>query len=394
MSNTPTIQDTMNAVTELRTALSTKYDPLLALKADKINAFLDKQETLNQEILASKKAAENAALELKEQVSALEKQLANPLAGKSEIEQGKLELKALDNFSRTGEFDTKYLRTDKGADGGFLVPAAYELSIRKNITEISNIRRFAKVSTIGAGRVEMPNRQALVTVSWGGEGSTVSTSKSTYGLDTIKTFKLQVGVDVTNEDLADAAFNMETEINADVAEAFAQKEGAAFINGTSAASNQSQPEGIMNNANVSIRNTGSAAALTMDSILLLTGDVKVGYNPVFGMTRSTAALVRTLKDGTGQYYWQAGSVAAGIPNQIAGYEYFIAPDFDEVAANAHPILFGDLRMGYQIVDRAALEMIRDPYTKAREGKVAFTFTRRVGGQVTRAEALKKLKCSV
>ena len=201
-------------------------------------------------------------------------------------------------------------------------------------------------------------------------------------------------MDVTNEDLADSAFNMDGEIRADAAEAFAQKEGAAFINGTSVTSNQDRPEGIMVNANVGSRNTGSAAALTMDSILLLTGDVKVGYNPVFGMTRSTAALVRTLKDGTGQYYWQAGNAAAGIPNQLAGFEYFLAPDFDEVGANLYPILFGDLRMGYQIVDRAALEVIRDPLTKAREGKVAFTFTRRVGGQVTRAEALKKLKCSV
>jgi HK97 family phage major capsid protein len=394
MSNTPTVQETMQAVSELRAALEAKYDPVLALKADKINSFLDKQETINQEILAGKKAAENQALEIKEQLANLEKQLANPALGKSDVDQAKLEVKALENFARTGEFDAKYLRTDKGTDGGFLVPAAYELSIRKNITEISDIRRYAKVSTIGAGRIEMPNRQSLVTVSWGGEGSVVSTSKSTYGLDTIKTFKIQVGVDVTNEDLADAAFNMEVEINADAAEAFAQKEGAAFINGTSATSNQDRPEGIMVNGSVGIRNTGSAAALTMDSILLLTGDVKVGYNPVFGMTRSTAALVRTLKDGTGQYYWQAGSVAAGIPNQIAGYEYFIAPDFDEVGANAYPILFGDLRMGYQIVDRAALEMIRDPYSKAREGKVAFTFTRRVGGQVTRAEALKKLRCAV
>jgi len=366
----------------------------LALKADKINSFLDKQETINQEILAGKKAAENQALEIKEQLANLEKQLANPALGKSDVDVLKLEVKAFNDYARTGLVETKYLRTDKGSDGGVLAPAQFDISIRKDITEISPIRKYASVRTISASRLEMPNRQALVTGYRGGEGSTVSSSKSTYGLDTIKTFKYHVAVGITHEDLADAAFNMESEINADVVERFAQMEGQDFLNGTSATSNQDRPEGIMVSGSVGIRNTTSASGLTMDSILLLTGDVKVGYNPVFGMNRTTAALVRTLKDGTGQYYWQAGSAAAGIPNQIAGYEYFIAPDFDDVGVNAFPILFGDLRMGYQIVDRAAVDVLRDPYSKSLEGKVQFVFTRRVGGQVTRAEALKKLRCAV
>jgi HK97 family phage major capsid protein len=65
----------------------------------------------------------------------------------------------------------------------------------------------------------------------------------------------------------------------------------------------------------------------------------------------------------------------------------------DIAANAFPVIFADFRRGYIIGDRLGMTMLRDPYSKKREGKVEFTFTKRFAGGVVLAEAFKKLKVS-
>jgi len=62
-----------------------------------------------------------------------------------------------------------------------------------------------------------------------------------------------------------------------------------------------------------------------------------------------------------------------------------------VAANAFPVVFGDFRRGYLIVDRLILDVMVDPYSSKNQGMVEFSARRRVGGQVVIADALKKLK---
>ena len=65
----------------------------------------------------------------------------------------------------------------------------------------------------------------------------------------------------------------------------------------------------------------------------------------------------------------------------------------DVAADAFPIMFGDVRRAYTIVDRVNLSILRDPFTQATNGNVRFIARRRVGGQVVLAEAIRKLKVS-
>jgi len=62
-------------------------------------------------------------------------------------------------------------------------------------------------------------------------------------------------------------------------------------------------------------------------------------------------------------------------------------DMPKVAANATPILLGDLSIAYTIVDRLDLVLQRDPFTA--KPKVEFYFRTRVGGQTVRPEALRK-----
>ncbi len=395
-----TPETVMAAVTELtKTMVETKkqfagLDGLSKDKVEKINKFLDEQETKSQELTRVLALREQETKDALERLTSLETAISKPNAPEAKKLELEAEIKAYHGFITNGEEsmspdERKYLRSDKDTDGGYLDPSETLNEILKNITEISPIRAIARVRKAGRKSLVIPIRNTLVTGGWGDEGDSASDSHSTYSKDEMPLHKIHVNVPITIEELADATFNMESEINADVVEDFNQRENAAFVNGTGVA----RPEGFMVNASVSSRNSGVADNITMDSVILLTGDLKTGYSPTYLLNRTTLAVLRTLKAGNGMYLWQAGNLAAGVPNAIAGYSYMETPDMDDIAANAYPIAFGDFREGYMIGDRMAINVIRDPYTLKKSGKVEFTFIRRVGGQVVKPEAIKKLKCA-
>jgi HK97 family phage major capsid protein len=87
-------------------------------------------------------------------------------------------------------------------------------------------------------------------------------------------------------------------------------------------------------------------------------------------------------------------IALGRPNTIDGDPYVEVPDMPNEGAGTTPVAYGDFARGYNLVDRIAMEMLRDPYTQATSGNVRFIFRRRLGGQVVLAEAIRKLTCSV
>jgi HK97 family phage major capsid protein len=102
--------------------------------------------------------------------------------------------------------------------------------------------------------------------------------------------------------------------------------------------------------------------------------------------------VRKLKDNNKQYIWMPG-LQNGAPNTIDGDPYVEVPDMPNEGAGNTPIVYGDFRRAYTWVDRISMEMLRDPYTQATSGNVRFIVSKRVGGQVVLAEALRLVKCS-
>lgn len=378
------------AVTALREEVKSSAPNLDLIK--KANAVLDGYEAKNQELVGKIAQEKSAREELEAKYASLEADMKRGNFHGEEKEAAKAEMKAFDSFLRGGEKalqsgELKYLRTDSNTEGGYLVTDAFEADIAKNITEISNLRQVATVRSVGAKTTKLPTRTGLLTAGWVGEGVSDSKSNSTYGQDLLSLKKIQVTVDCTHEELQDSSFNIASLIQDDVVEEFARIEGAGFVNG---ASSPTQPEGFMTNASISSINSGSAAALTFDSLVSITGQIKTGYNPMYGFNRLTRAVIRTMKDGDGAYLWQAGNVAAGIPNSLNGYSYIELPDMPDISANTYPVIFGDFK-NYIIGDGKGMIVIRDDYSAKRNGKVEFTFFKRVTGLVRKAEAFKKIK---
>ena len=294
----------------------------------KTHSFFDAQEKKNQDLVAQIGRLEVAKAEFEEKATSMEKMLSRPDFS-SKSEEGKVEMKAFENFMRLdikgmSDVEKKYMRTDSGPDGGFLVPDAFSTEIAKKITEISDVRAVARVMKVGAKTTILPLRSNLVSVGWVGEGDQDSLSNSQYGQPLLTLKKIQVTVPVTHEELIDSGVSIVDQISSDVAEAFAQKEGEGYVNGTAS---PTQPQGFMNPGAITQEtNSGNATQLTWQSMSEVTGKIKTGYRPIYGFNRFTRANLLQMVDGVGRPLWQAGNIAAGIPNTINGYSYIELPN--------------------------------------------------------------------
>lgn len=133
--------------------------------------------------------------------------------------------------------------------------------------------------------------------------------------------------------------------------------------------------------------------LSGDDLIALFYELKEAYlnNATWACSRSTLREIRTMKDGLGNYLWAPGIRDNARPATILDRPYITCADLPSVAANQYPVLFGDFRRAYLIVDRIELEVLVDPYTSKKTGMTEFSARKRVGGQVVLADALKKLK---
>lgn len=358
----------------------------------KIHSFLDAQEAKNQAKLKEIQEKANRIEECENRINSVEADLKRGLSG--DQKQAKTqELKSFEVYLRKasqfiGAEELKYLRTDVDSEGGYLVPSPLEGEIIKKITETSFLRTVATVRPMSSKSSSTPSRTNIVSAGMVGEGETDSLSNSKYGLEKLYARKAQVTSQATIEDLEDSDYDILNLMASDVAETMGQIEGSQFVNGSGAGNNC---EGFMSNANIASINSGSASAITFDSLITVTGALKVGYNPIYAFNRTTLASIRNLKDNQNNYLWTAGNLSAGVPNQLNGFNYIILPDMPNIGANLFPVVFGDFKKGYVIGDRKGMTMLRDDITKKREGRVEFTWYKRFAGAVQLPEAFVKIK---
>jgi len=347
-----------------------KASGLATEKVEKLNARLDEIEVKMNRAVAGQAAADG------------------------ESPEGKARKAAFAKYLRKGDRhlspeETKALIVGNDPQAGYLVFPQYAQEILKTIVEFSPVRSVARVYPV-AGELIIPKKTGNCTAAWASEVGTKTKSYLTVGLEKIPNHELYAYSDVSNQLLEDSAFPLEAFLREDFGEQLGVGEGTAFVTGTGVG----QPEGIMTNSSVASVNSGSASAITADGIIDILYALKEGYarNATFMLRRATLGAVRKLKEAvTGQYLWVAGF--ASQPNTILGQPYIESPDMDLQGSNTYPIVVGDFRRGYIIVDRIDISVLVDPYTSAKNGIVEYIARKRVGGQVVMAEAFKKLKCS-
>ena len=203
---------------------------------------------------------------------------------------------------------------------------------------------------------------------------------------------------ITQTLLDDAFFDVGDWLTQEIMDAFAAKEGTAFISGTGT----KMPKGLLaytSNTDaddartfgvLKHMETDSATAFTPDELIDLVFDLKAGYraNAAWMMNSTTAAMIRKFKDSNGDYIWKDGGMKDGFSGLLFGYPVALDENMPDVAAEAVPVVFGDFRRGYLIVDRIT-RLLRDPYSN--KPYVNFYATKRVSGMLTDSNAIRLLK---
>lgn len=316
-------------------------------------------------------------------------------AGPSDEEKERLAKKnAFLSFCRkdTGDLtvdEKKLLTRSDDTTGGFLAPKEFINEIIKGVTELTPIRSVARIRTTTNFSIQIPTRTGQFAAQWVAEmGTRAETDGLRWGLEEIPAHEMYALVDISQQNLEDSGFNLESELNEEFVLQFGVTEGTGFVSGDAAG----KPEGFLNNANVETVNSGTSGEVTADGLIDLFFALKTPYalNSTWMMNRLVIRDIRKLKDsgsGTDQYLWQPG-LAGLAPATILDRPYLEATDMPVAAAASKSVVIGDWRRGYTILDRLSMAVMRDPFTQATAGAVRFIARRRVGGMTVLPEALK------
>jgi HK97 family phage major capsid protein len=314
---------------------------------------------------------------------------------------------AFDSYMRSGEsgnlraLELKAMSAGTNADGGYTVPVEIEQSIGARLTAISPIRSIAGQRTISGGVYKKPFMTTGPAVGWVGEtGARTQTNSPVLDSLSFPAMELYAMPAATPTLLEDSAVNIDEWLAAEVEQAFAVQEGAAFVAGDGS----NKPKGFLSydtidNASWEWGKIGHIltgvdgdfpATDPSDVLIDLVYAVKAGYrqNGHFVMNRKTQAAVRKFKDEGGNYLWQPPAQAGGRASLMT-FPVIEAEDMPDIDDDSLSVAFGDFGRGYLVVDRAGVRVLRDPFTA--KPYVLFYTTKRVGGGVQDFDAIKVLK---
>jgi HK97 family phage major capsid protein len=285
--------------------------------------------------------------------------------------------------------------------GGYVAPPETERLIERRLMQASPMREIATVKTIGSGLYKKPVSTAGVVANWVAEtAARPETDPATLTALDFQAFDLYAAPAATQALLDDAFVNLDEWLAAEVEDAFAAQETAAFVTGDGT----NKPRGFLAYTNAPDATAtwgqigylatgvsgGFAATHPTDKLVELIYLPRAQFRPNgrFVMNRKTVSAIRRFKDADGNYVWQPAA-KPGQTSSLFGYPVTEVETMPDVGANSFSVAFGDFAKGYLIVDRAGVRVLRDPYTA--KPYVLFYTTKRVGGGVQNFDAIKLLK---
>ena len=279
--------------------------------------------------------------------------------------------------------------------GGFLVPVEFESGIIMKAYDMAELRGICQVGSTSRDTVQMP-ALSKPTVAWGRTDIAVTTQSLTAGAERITIYPLRAIALVHNDTLEDA----EADINSDLSDAFSRACSEAEDDAFAVGAGDDSPKGVAADTRVQALYTASgisdalsdASNNGVDALMDVIYTPKKTYsrNGTWAFNSTTESVIRKLKNGEGDYLWSP-PVSEGRPALLLGKPIVNPEGMADIAANAYPIVFGDFMAGYKIRDRKGLSVTRLVERYAEYEQTGFKVVKRVGGQVTLAEAFSCLK---
>lgn len=215
-------------------------------------------------------------------------------------------------------------------------------------------------------------------------------------VDTIYVHDLVARAIIGVNELADTDANLVALIQQNTGQLFAQVEDDAFANGNGT----SKPFGLAFRATQATplitQGTTAAGAGTVlpTELKALQFRVPSRFRPngAYFLSSEAVEQVALLRDSTSNFIWQP-SIRAGEPDTLFGHRAYVLEGLPTISAgtpaDTPAIIFGDPALGYLVPDRQQITVQRLDEVYAEQGKVAFLFKMRVGGDVMRPLAFAK-----
>ena len=308
-------------------------------------------------------------------------------------------------YVRSGQvLELKAFTGVSGDSGGYAVPREIDAAIDRTLTSISPIRRIANVVKVGSAGYRKLVTTGGTPSGWAAEtDARPGTATPVFAEIAPPTGELYANPSASQAMLDDAAFDVEAWLADEIATEFARAEGAAFVTGNGT----NRPKGFLQTPVAATADAarafgtmqylasgaaGDFAANPQERLIDLVQALRAPYRQgaSFVMNAATVARLRKFKTSDGAFIWQPG-LQAGAPATLLGYPVVEAEDMPDVAANSLSIAFGNFRLGYLIAERSETAILRDPYSN--KPFVGFYATKRVGGCVVNAEAIKVMRMS-
>ena len=361
------------------------------------------------ETLEKVDAANDAITEMRKEMDEFEKRMGRPKIetadGKETDPGAEIRAAAFEKFIRHGIGETgqamftpdekRALGGTSDADGGFLIPPDFESGIIMNAYDLAELRPVCQVGSTGRDVVIL-GALSKPTVAWGRANIAVTQQDLSSGGERMTIHPIRALTLIANDTLDDADSDIVGEMNAAFGRAIAEAEDIAFAVGAG----DDSPKGVGSDSRVQANYTASGVSDALsdatnngfDAMTDCFYSLKKTYRArgTWAMNSTTEAAVRKLKNGAGDYLWEV-SPQAGGPFMILGKPVINPEGLPDIAANAYSIIFGDFMAGYKIRDRAGLTVQRLVERYAEYDQTGFLIKRRVGGQVTLAEAFACVK---
>ncbi len=308
---------------------------------------------------------------------------------------------------READLQTKSMSATSDPEGGYAVPRQLDSLLTKVLREINPMRQLARVVQAESGDFSMVHSIGGTAYDWVGEIAPIGDTDAPQ----FQLIKPTIGIlyaqpAITQTLLEDASFDLENWLLEELAEAFGEGEGTAFITGNGV----NKPTGLLTydttNQADGVRDAnklqyvasgasgGWAAVAPGDKLVSLVHALKPRYRAgaAWLMNSNTLAEVRQFKTSSGDYLWKIPNEAQqiGATGTLLGFPVHTCEDMPDIAASSLSIAFGNFQAGYTIVDRSS-RMIRDALTL--KPYVRYYTTRRVGGAVRDTRAIKLMKFS-
>jgi HK97 family phage major capsid protein len=237
--------------------------------------------------------------------------------------------------------------------GGNVVPTSFYNRLMAHLIEVSAILQAGAtvINTTSGETLQVPKTTAHGTAALTAEAGTLSASDPTFGQASLGAYKYGVLIQVSRELVDDTGVDLEGYLAMQAGRALGNALGADLITGNGSA----KPTGLLNNTSLGATGptgvsgglgpTSASANSGADFLIDLFYSVIAPYRASSAcawLTRdATMAVIRKIKDTTGQYLFQP-SLVAGTPDTLLGKPIYSDPFMPAMSTGAKSIAFGDL----------------------------------------------------